>query len=73
MAVRNLKNGLIRLRKELGMPQTLKEAGVDPRLVRHAANDLVKDILQDPCCKTNPMTVENFMIRRILEEVAGRV
>lgn len=73
VAVRNLKNGLIRLRKELGMPQTLQEAGVDPRLVRHAANDLVKDILQDPCCKTNPMTVENFMIRRILEEVAGRV
>lgn len=73
VAVRNLKNGLIRLRKELGMPQTLKEAGVDPRLVRHAANDLARDILQDPCCKTNPMAVEDFMIRRILEEVAGRV
>ena len=73
VAVRNLKNALIRLRKEMGMPQTLKEAGVDPRQVWHHTAKLVQDVLADPCCSTNPMPVEDFMVRRILEEVTGRV
>ena len=73
VAVRNLKNGLIRLRRELQMPQTLKEAGIDPRQVWHLQNQLVEGILQDPCIATNPMRVEDFMVRRILEEVTGRV
>ena len=73
VAVRNLKNGLVRLRRELGMPQTLKEAGIDPRQVRYSASEIVTAVLEDPCCKTNPMPVEDFMVRRILEEVAGRV
>ena len=73
VAVRNLKNALIRLRKEMGMPQTLKDAGVDPRQVWHNTARLVRDVLADPCCSTNPMKVEDFMVRRILEEVTGRV
>ena len=73
VAVRNLKNALIRLRRELSMPQTLKEAGVDPRQVWHAQPVLVKAVLQDPCLQTNPLPVEDFMVRRILEEVTGRV
>ena len=73
VAVRNLKNGLVRLRRELRMPQTLKEAGVDPRQVWQQSGQLVQTVLQDPCCKTNPMPVEDFMVRRILEEVSGRV
>ena len=73
VAVRNLKNGLVRLRRELGMPQTLKEAGIDPQQVRHKSAQLVSGVLEDPCCKSNPMPVEDFMVRRILEEVTGRV
>ena len=73
VAVRNLKSNLIRLRRELNMPQTLKEAGIDPRQVWHHAKEIVAAVLQDPCCKTNPMPVEDFMVRRILEEVTGRV
>lgn len=73
VAVRNLKNALVRLRRELGMPQTLKEAGVNPREVWHRSGQLVKDSLEDPCCKSNPIKVEDFMVRRILEEVTGRV
>ena len=34
---------------------------------------IVKAALADPCCKTNPMKIEDFHIRRILEEVTGRV
>ena len=72
VAVRNLKNGLIRLRRELGMPQTLKEAGVDPKEVRFHSQELVEATLKDPCCQTNPLPVEAFMIHKILEEVSGR-
>ena len=73
VAVRNLKNGLVRLRKELNMPQTLKEAGIDPRDVWHNTPKIVEAVLSDPCCTTNPAPVEDFMVRRILEEVTGRV
>lgn len=73
VAVRNLKNGLIRLRKELGLPETLAKAGVDPRAVWSNVAALVKNTLEDPCCASNPVTVDDFMVRRILEEVTGRV
>lgn len=73
VAVRNLKNALIRLRREMGMPATLVQAGVDPRQVWSRTPELVKATLEDPCCKSNPVGVEDFMVRRILEEVTGRV
>lgn len=73
VAVRNLKNGLCRLRKELDLPSTMAQAGIDPHGVWRAAGQIVSATLQDPCCKTNPVPVEDFMVRRILEEVTGRV
>ena len=54
------------------MPQDLKEAGVDPAQVRFHTPAIVEAALADPCCKTNPLPVEDFMIRRVLEEVSGR-
>ena len=73
IAVRNLKNGLIRLRRELKLPETLAQAGVDPREVWHRSGEIVDAALKDPCCRTNPVQVEDFMLRQILEEVTGRV
>lgn len=73
IAVRNLKNGLIRLRKELNLPETLTQAGVDPRAVWGNVGAIVQAALEDPCCKSNPVAVDDFMVRRILEEVTGRV
>ena len=72
VALRNLKNGLINLRKELNLPATLAQAGLDPRQVWRASSDIVQATLSDPCCKTNPVQVEDFTVRRILEEVTGR-
>ena len=71
MAVRNLKNALIRLRKDLKMPATLREAGVEPYDVRKNTAALVESALKDPCCKTNPIVVEDYMVRRILNRVTG--
>ena len=71
VGIRNLKNGLIRLRRELGMPQTLAQAGVKPETVWHQSKALVASVLADPCCATNPMAVEDYMVRRVLESVTG--
>ncbi len=73
IAVRNLRNGLIRLRRELNLPETLAQAGIAPRRVWRNAQQLVTATLADPCCAANPMAVEDFLVRRILEEVTGRV
>ena len=73
IAVRNLKNSLIRLRRELNLPETLVQAGIDPRAVWRSVDEIVKATLADPCCESNPMEVEDFLVRRILEEVTGRV
>ena len=73
IALRNLKNGLVRLRRELNLPETLVQAGVDPRVLWRSVDAIVKAAVEDPCCKTNPMPVEDFLVRRILEEVTGRV
>ena len=73
IAVRNLRNALVRLRRELKMPETLAQAGVPPREVWAATGQIVEATLADPCCKSNPMKVEDFVVRRILEEVTGHV
>ena len=73
VAVRNLKNCLVRLRTELKLPATLAQAGVDPRKVWYSTDKIVEATLADPCCNTNPMAVEGFMVRKVLEEVTGRV
>ena len=71
VAVRNLKNALVRLRTELKLPATLAKAGVSPLSVWQSREQLVAAVLADPCCKTNPVPVEDFMVRQILEEVTG--
>ena len=72
IAVRNLRGGLIRLRKELHLPETLAQAGVPVRTLWNQSASLVAATLADPCCASNPVQVDDFMVRRILEEVVGR-
>ena len=72
VAVRNLRSALVRLRSDLKLPGTLQAAGIAPRELWGNMDAIVKAALEDPCCATNPMKVEDFMVRRILEEVTGR-
>ena len=72
IGVRNLRNGLIRLRKELHLPATLKETGILPQKLWYHSKEIVEATLKDPCLKTNPVRCEAFQIRRILEAVSGR-
>jgi 1-propanol dehydrogenase len=71
VGVRNLKNGLVRLRKELNLPANLAQAGVKPGLVRQKAGEIVAAALADPCCKTNPVRCDEKLVRRVLDEVTG--
>ena len=71
VAVRNLKNALIRLRKDLLLPATLAQAGVSPRQVKQATESLVKSALADPCCATNPVRMDGATVRLLLQKVMG--
>lgn len=72
VAVRNLKNGLVRLRRELNLPETLVQAGIAPRAVWNNVGQIVQAALEDPCSKSNPVAGDDYLVRRILEEVTGR-
>ena len=71
VAVRNLKNALVRLRKELHLPATLAQAGIPPREVRQAADTIVNAALNDPCAATNPVKPDEKTVRHILQQVTG--
>ena len=71
LAVRNLKNALIRLRRELLLPQDLAQAGVNSGQIRKKKDQIVQDALADPCCATNPVPVTEDMVRKVLAAVAG--
>ena len=71
IAVRNLRGNLARLRRELGLPETLAEAGIDPAAVRSAAAEITAAALADPCCVSNPRPVDAGAIAQILAEVTG--
>ena len=71
VAIRALKNALIRLRRSLNMPQTLAQAGVSPAALRQKTGAIVEAALADPCCKTNPVPPDDAMLRRILGDVMG--
>lgn len=73
IAVRNLKNAIVRLRKELQLPDTLAQAGIAPVRLQQDMGNIVQAVLQDSCCQTNPIGVEGFMVQKVLEEVMGRV
>ncbi len=71
VGVRNLKAGLIRLRRELGLPATLTQAGLNPRWVWSNVGKIVEQTLENPECRNNPVPADDFLVRRILEETAG--
>lgn len=72
VALRALKNALVRLRKGLMLPETLAQAGIPTIAVEEKMDKLIDAALSDPCCHTNPLRPEKEMIRSILTQVTGR-
>lgn len=71
VALRNLRNALVKLRKELNLPATLAQAGVLPHAVWGDREKIVKAVLEDPCCATNPEPVTAQMVLTVLDAVTG--
>ena len=71
MAVRALEHRLSRLRRELGLPENLAQAGVAPRALRDKLESIAQAAARDPCCATNPCPVTPAGAKRVLLEVSG--
>jgi alcohol dehydrogenase class IV len=71
MGVRNLKNALLTLRNQLQMPASLAQAGVPPREVYSNRQKILDAVLNDPCCKTNPVPVTRELAGKVLDQVTG--
>ena len=71
IAVRNLKNGLMRLRKDLGLPATLAQAGIPVTTLGQKLPDIIQSAMEDPCCQTNPVVPTPGMLRQVIEAVMG--
>lgn len=68
LSLRNLTGAIVRLRTTLQMPGTLRQADVTQELDEAS---VVRAVLKDPCCGTNPEPVTEPMIRRVLRAVSG--
>lgn len=68
LSLRNLTGAIVRLRKTLQMPETLRQAGVTQELDE---TSIVRAVLKDPCCETNPIPVTETQIRQVLKAVTG--
>ena len=68
IALRNLRNKLITLRRQLNMPDTLSQAGI---ILGDHIREIIASTLQDPCCQTNPVPVTAEGVGKILKAVAG--
>ena len=66
LSLRNLLSAMERLRTALGLPGTLKQAGVEPT----GLMNLIPAVLADGCCKTNPVPVTEAMVEEVLRAVS---
>ncbi len=66
----NLVNKLKAMQKELGLPLTLKEAGVEKQAYLDAEAHIIQSALNDACTVTNPRKLVDKDIKIILANIA---
>ena len=69
MVFRNLIAALSRLRSSLEMPGSLQQAGISPRELRAASDEIAAAALRDPCLDTAPRRPSHDEIKAILQQV----
>lgn len=69
LAVRALICAIVRLRRELLLPQDLRQAGVEKALWEQEREKILAAALADPCCKTDPVSVTKDGLAQILKAV----
>ena len=70
LAVRNLTAAIVRLRKQLHLPETLSQAGVTAARWEETRAQVVKAALADACCRTNPVPVTEAGLLQLCKAVA---
>ena len=70
LALRSLQSELRRLRRTMGLPENLEQAGVTREQWAAYRDGVVEATLQDPCCQTNPLPVTRQMIETVLKAVS---
>ena len=69
IAVDSLKDAIIKLQKQLNMPLTLTECGIDAKEVESMKDEIAELALNDNCTKTNPVKPTKEDIIKILEKI----
>lgn len=64
----SLMIGIERLRTEMKVPKTFKEAGIDKEEFYRVIDEMAQTALKDPCTQTNPRDVKLEDIVQILEK-----
>lgn len=70
LAFRNLRQAVIRLRRQLQLPATLTEAGIGRKDLEAASDGLIRAALQDPCLFGNPRPATAQDMEKLLREAA---
>jgi alcohol dehydrogenase class IV len=70
-AVRNLRGAICRLRKQLSLPATLREAGIDPKALEEKMEEIITAAQGDACLLGNPRPVSREEMRKLLREATG--
>lgn len=68
-AVRNLTIAINRLNRELGIPATLREAGIDEDTFMKLVPELAELAIQDKCTATNPRTITKPQMVDLLKRI----
>ena len=71
IGVNNLIKKIFVLQKELMIPATLKQQGVDLELLKETKNEIISAALEDICTKANPREVSYEDLEKILNKVIG--
>ena len=69
IALDSLKDAIIKLQKQLNMPLTLTECGIDAKEVESMKDEIAELALNDNCTKTNPVKPTKEDIIKILEKI----
>lgn len=68
-AVRNLTIAINKLKKDLDIPMTLREAGVDEKKFMDMVPEMAEIALQDKCTATNPRTITKPQMVELMKRI----
>lgn len=70
MYVRNFVHEIVKLQKEMNMPQTLRECKVEPGELNKVKGEIAKFALEDACILTNPRKATTGDVLEILHKLS---